>query len=92
MQELNMYRSLLLQQIGTIKMLCANKEESQVIFIRLLIADKCAYSLLALHTCSSNAITMENVCKNKFEIYHGLYNLEKVLNFSGCLEKFLKST
>lgn len=29
MQELNMYRSLLLQQIGTIKMLCANKEESQ---------------------------------------------------------------
>ena len=45
MQELNMYRSLLLQQIGTIKMLCANKEESQVIFIGLLNADECAYSL-----------------------------------------------
>ena len=45
MQELNMYRSLLLQQIGTIKMLCSNKEESQVIFFRLLIADKCVYSL-----------------------------------------------
>ena len=45
MQELNMYRSLLLQQIGTIKMLCANKEESQVIFFRLLIADKWVYSL-----------------------------------------------
>lgn len=29
MQELNMYRSLLLQQIGTIKMLCTNKEDSQ---------------------------------------------------------------
>ena len=33
MQELNMYRSLLLQQISTIKMLCANKEESQVCYI-----------------------------------------------------------
>lgn len=29
MQELTMYRSLLLQQISTIKMLCSNKEESQ---------------------------------------------------------------
>jgi len=30
MQELSMYRSLLLQQISTIKILCANKEDSQV--------------------------------------------------------------
>ncbi|RMX54488.1 hypothetical protein pdam_00021664 [Pocillopora damicornis] len=29
MQELNMYRSLLLQQISTIKMLCSNKEDNQ---------------------------------------------------------------
>lgn len=29
MQELSMYRSLLLQQISTIKMLCTNKEDSQ---------------------------------------------------------------
>ncbi|XP_074628270.1 pleckstrin homology domain-containing family A member 8-like isoform X1 [Acropora palmata] len=29
MQELSMYRSLLLQQISTIKMLCSNKDESQ---------------------------------------------------------------
>ena len=31
MQELNMYRSLLLQQISTIKMLCSNKEDNQVL-------------------------------------------------------------
>lgn len=31
MQELNMYRSLLVQQISTIKLLCTNKEDSQVI-------------------------------------------------------------
>lgn len=29
MQELNMYRSLLLQQISTIKLLCTNKEDNQ---------------------------------------------------------------
>ena len=32
MQELNMYRSLLLQQISTIKLLCTNKEDNQVIY------------------------------------------------------------
>jgi len=31
MQELNMYRSLLVQQISTIKLLCTNKEDNQVI-------------------------------------------------------------
>ena len=31
MQELNMYRSLLVQQISTIKLLCVNKEDNQVI-------------------------------------------------------------
>lgn len=34
MQELNMYRSLLLQQISTIKLLCTNKEDNQVIFLQ----------------------------------------------------------
>ena len=32
MQELSMYRSLLLQQISTIKLLCTNKEDNQVIY------------------------------------------------------------
>jgi len=36
MQELNMYRSLLLQQISTIKLLCTNKEDNQVIYRKKL--------------------------------------------------------
>ena len=88
MQELNMYRSLLLQQISTIKLLCTNKEDNQVIYKKMLRKIKSSRLLEIrgrMHRSTSDAHKNWHVALNKSELIK--YTKTDANNESKCFIK-----